>query len=59
MLTPHLPSPPHQTVALDPRYASRKTREFVYGTAAGTLALCSKVRRWQPHACRQCEAGSL
>ncbi|PSC74814.1 vacuolar sorting-associated 41-like protein [Micractinium conductrix] len=30
------------TVALDPRYGSRKTREFVYGTAAGSLALCSK-----------------
>ncbi|KAL4447636.1 hypothetical protein ABPG75_004855 [Micractinium tetrahymenae] len=33
---------PVTAVALDPRYAARKTREFVYGTAAGTLALCSK-----------------
>lgn len=42
-----------QTVALDPRYGSRKTREFVYGTAAGSLALCSKVGRpgrgWPSH----------
>ena len=32
-----------QAVALDPRYGGRKTRELVYGTAAGSLMLSSKV----------------
>lgn len=30
-------------MALDPRYAARKTREVVYGTAQGTLVLSSKA----------------
>lgn len=34
-----------QTLCLDPRYGSRKTRELVYGTAGGALILSSKVRR--------------
>lgn len=51
----HLPPAPHipadvcgqpfpcpQSVALEPRYASRKTKEFVYGTASGSLVLSSK-----------------
>lgn len=33
-----------QAVALDPRYAARKTREVIYGTGQGTLILSSKVR---------------
>ncbi|EFN59982.1 hypothetical protein CHLNCDRAFT_133107 [Chlorella variabilis] len=33
---------PVTTVALEPRYASRKTRELVYGTAGGALVLSSK-----------------
>lgn len=37
--------PALQTVALEPRYASRKTRELVYGTAGGALVLSSKVGR--------------
>lgn len=39
-----LPAWRTQAVALDPRYATRKTRELVYGTAAGSLVLSSKVR---------------
>ena len=35
-----------QAVCLDPRYAGRKTHELVYGTAAGALALSSKVGGW-------------
>ena len=34
-----------QSVALDPRYGSRKTREFVTGGLAGQLLLSSKVKR--------------
>ena len=34
-----------QSVALDPRYGSRKTREFVTGGLAGQLLLSSKVMR--------------
>ena len=33
-----------QSVALDPRYGSRKTREFVTGGLAGQLLLSSKVK---------------
>lgn len=40
---------PVTTVALDPRYASRKTREVVYGSAAGALVLSSKVRLTAQH----------
>ena len=32
-----------QTVALDPRYGTRKTQEFVCGGAAGQLLLSSRV----------------
>ena len=32
-----------QTVALDPRYGSRKTREFICGGEAGQLLLNSRV----------------
>lgn len=32
-----------QTVALDPRYGQRKTREFISGGVAGQLLLNSKV----------------
>lgn len=39
-----------QAVALDPRYAARKTREVVYGTAQGTLILSSKASG-APHKC--------
>lgn len=39
-----------QAVALDPRYAARKTREVVYGTAQGTLILSSKAS-CAPHKC--------
>ncbi|KAL6770739.1 hypothetical protein ACKKBF_B32460 [Auxenochlorella protothecoides x Auxenochlorella symbiontica] len=33
---------PLTTVALDPRYSERKTREFVHGSQSGTLTLISK-----------------
>ena len=39
-------APLPQAVALDPRYAARKTREVVYGTAQGKLVLSSKAS-WQ------------
>lgn len=32
-----------QTVAIDPRYGLRKTREFASGSVAGQLLLTSKV----------------
>ena len=35
-----------QTVAIDPRYGQRKTREFVVGDVAGQLFLSSKVCRY-------------
>lgn len=35
-----------QTVALDPRYGQRKTREFISGGVAGQLLLNSKVNIW-------------
>ena len=44
-LTPPPPPPTPwalQCVALEPRYSSRKTREFIYGTAGGTLTLSSR-----------------
>lgn len=34
---------PVTTVALDPRYAERKTRDFIYGTEEGVLNHVSKV----------------
>ena len=34
-----------QTVALDPRYGTRKTQEFICGGAAGQLLLSSRVRQ--------------
>jgi hypothetical protein len=37
-----------QTVALDPRYGSRKTREFVTGGVAGQLLLNSRVLSQTP-----------
>ncbi len=37
-----------QTVALDPRYGSRKTREFISGGLAGQLTLNSRVRARAP-----------
>ncbi|KDD72977.1 hypothetical protein H632_c2670p0, partial [Helicosporidium sp. ATCC 50920] len=30
------------SIAIDPRFSARKTREFVFGTAQGTLTLCSR-----------------
>ena len=36
-----------QAIALDPRYGSRKTREFVTGGKAGQLLLNSRVRVMQ------------
>jgi len=31
-----------QTIALDPRFSSRKSQEYIYGTATGTLVLSSR-----------------
>ena len=33
-----------QSIALDPRYGSRKTREFMTGGLAGQVVLNSRVR---------------
>ena len=33
-----------QTVALDPEYSTKKTRELVYGGDSGQLLLVSRVR---------------
>lgn len=43
VLTPPADLLATQTVALDPRYSERKTREFVHGSQSGTLTLISKV----------------
>lgn len=39
----HTVGKPVTTVALDPRYAERKTRDFIYGTEEGVLNHVSRV----------------
>jgi hypothetical protein len=42
---------PITVVALESRYASRKTREFVTGDVRGRLKLSSQVRAWRVCVC--------